>query len=76
MIARLPLRQLEMIRVVTTSTSCSVGVLIFLRFYYIVGNAGIWQTYIVVLVSFACAFITTMSLSAVATNGPIEEGGT
>ncbi|CAM6087999.1 unnamed protein product [Calypogeia fissa] len=52
------------------------GVLIFLRFYYIVGNAGVWQTFIVVCISFACAISTTMSLSAIATNGPIEEGGT
>ena len=52
------------------------GVLIFLRFFYIVGNAGVWQTFLIVFISFLCAMLTTMSLSAIATNGPIEEGGT
>ncbi|BBN10036.1 protein MpCCC2 [Marchantia polymorpha subsp. ruderalis] len=52
------------------------GVLIFLRFYYVVGNAGVWQSFLVVFISFLCAVLTTMSLSAIATNGPIEEGGT
>jgi len=52
------------------------GVLIFLRFFYIVGNAGVWQTFLVVLLSFLCALLTTMSLCAVATNGTIEQGGT
>ncbi len=52
------------------------GVLIFLRFFYIVGNAGVWQTFLIVLLSFLCALLTTMSLCAVATNGTIEQGGT
>ncbi|KAL2631043.1 hypothetical protein R1flu_015729 [Riccia fluitans] len=52
------------------------GVLIFLRFYYVVGNAGVWQSFLVVFISFLVAVLTTMSLSAIATNGPIEEGGT
>lgn len=52
------------------------GVLIFLRFYYIVGNAGVWQTFLVVILSFLSALLTTMSLCAIATNGPIEHGGT
>ncbi|KAJ7563353.1 hypothetical protein O6H91_03G106500 [Diphasiastrum complanatum] len=52
------------------------GVLIFLRFFYIVGNAGVWQTFIIVSLSFLCALLTTTSLCAIATNGPIEEGGT
>jgi hypothetical protein len=54
----------------------SAGVLIFLRFYYIVGNAGVWQTFLVVILSFLSALLTTMSLCAIATNGPIEHGGT
>lgn len=52
------------------------GVLIFLRFFYIVGSAGVWQTFLIVSVSFLCALLTTMSLSAIATNGKIEQGGT
>jgi amino acid transporter len=52
------------------------GVLIFLRFFYIVGSAGVWQTFLIVFISFLCAMLTTMSLSAIATNGKIEQGGT
>ncbi|KAG0621679.1 hypothetical protein M758_3G040000 [Ceratodon purpureus] len=52
------------------------GVLIFLRFFYIVGNAGIWHTFIIISISFFCAILTTLSVSAIATNGPIAEGGT
>lgn len=50
--------------------------LIFLRFFYIVGSAGVWQTFLIVFISFLCAMLTTMSLSAIATNGKIEQGGT
>eukprot|EP00898_Chlorokybus_atmophyticus_P002006 jgi/Chlat1/2806/Chrsp187S02918 len=51
------------------------GVLIFLRFFYIVGNAGVLQAFVCVLVSAVCAFLTVLSLSAVATNGRIKHGG-
>ncbi|KAG0586431.1 hypothetical protein KC19_2G090200 [Ceratodon purpureus] len=52
------------------------GVLIFLRFFYIVGSAGVWQTFLIVFITFLCAMLTAMSLSAIATNGKIEQGGT
>ena len=51
------------------------GVLIFLRFFYVVGHAGVWQSLVIVFVSFLSSFFTTMSLSAMATNGPVEAGG-
>ena len=51
------------------------GVLIFLRFFYIVGNAGVYETLGIVALSFLAALLTSFSLSAVATNGPIEHGG-
>jgi amino acid transporter len=51
------------------------GVLIFLRFFFIVGHAGVWHTLFIVLVSYLSAFFTTMSLAAMATNGPVEAGG-
>mgnify|MGYP003876185137 CR=1 FL=1 len=51
------------------------GVLIFLRFYHIVGNAGIARAWGVVAVSFACAFMTALSISAIVTNGRAQGGG-
>ena len=51
------------------------GVLIFLRFFYVVGHAGVWQSLVIVFVSFLSSLATTMSLSAMATNGPVEAGG-
>ena len=51
------------------------GVLIFLRFFYVVGHAGVWQALVIVFISFLSSLCTTMSLSAMATNGPVEAGG-
>jgi amino acid transporter len=51
------------------------GVLIFLRFFFVVGYAGVGQALIIVFLSFLSAFFTTMSLAAMATNGPVEAGG-
>jgi len=52
------------------------GVLIFLRFHYIVANAGIWQALTIVLLSFSCAFCTTSSMSAtVSSGGLVSKGG-
>ena len=51
------------------------GVLIFLRFYHVVGNAGVARAWGVVGVSFACAFLTALSISAIATNGRTQGGG-
>ena len=48
---------------------------LFLRFFYVVGHAGVWQSLVIVFVSFLSSFFTTMSLSAMATNGPVEAGG-
>jgi amino acid transporter len=51
------------------------GVLIFLRFFFVVGHAGVGQALLIVAISFSSSFFTTMSLSAMATNGPVEAGG-
>jgi len=45
------------------------GVIIFLRFYLIVGNAGLGNTILIVTMSFISALLTALSLSAVATCG-------
>jgi potassium/chloride transporter 4/5/6 len=52
------------------------GVLIFLRFYYIVGQSGIYEALLVVMISFIAAFLTTISLSAIVTSGSgLKNGG-
>lgn len=52
------------------------GVLIFLRFFTIVGQAGIGQALCAVFLSFCCAFCTTSSMSAtVSSGGLVSKGG-
>lgn len=51
------------------------GVLIFLRFYYIVGQAGIFQTLIAVTLSFAAACCTTSAMSSIASSGGLVSRG-
>ncbi|KAF4718246.1 hypothetical protein FOZ62_024340 [Perkinsus olseni] len=52
------------------------GVLIFLRFFTIVGNAGFFHSLLIVLCSFIVAFCTTACMSAMASSGGlVSEGG-
>lgn len=51
------------------------GVLIFLRFHFIVGEAGLWQALCVIGLSFLAALCTTTSVSAMASSGGIVSGG-
>jgi len=52
------------------------GVLIFLRFYFIVGHAGVGQALCAVLLSFVVAFCTTSSMCAIVSSGGlVSEGG-
>jgi len=52
------------------------GVLIFLKFNYIVGIGGIWQALVAVFVSFIAALCTTICVSAIASSGGVaSEGG-
>eukprot|EP00392_Amoebophrya_sp_AT5.2_P011783 g11868.t1 len=52
------------------------GVLIFLRFYLIVGNAGVGLALVAVFLSFTMAFLTASSMSAVVSSGGfVSEGG-
>lgn len=52
------------------------GVLIFLRFYWIVGYAGVGQALLAVFLSFLAAFCTVCSMSAiVSSGGHVSEGG-
>lgn len=51
------------------------GVILFLRVGWMVGYAGIGLSTVVILVSVAVTTISTLSLSAICTNGKVEGGG-
>ncbi|QDU63838.1 Amino acid permease [Planctomycetes bacterium Pan216] len=61
--------------VFTPCTLTILGVILFLRFGEVVGNAGILQSFLVVLISVAITSLTAISLSAVATNTRVRGGG-
>ncbi|OYP35708.1 amino acid permease [Rhodopirellula sp. MGV] len=52
-----------------------LGVIMFLRFGYVVGQAGLMATLVIVLGSKLITTLTTLSLSAIATNTRVEGGG-
>ncbi|GMT37243.1 hypothetical protein PFISCL1PPCAC_28540, partial [Pristionchus fissidentatus] len=52
-----------------------LGVTMFIRLFWIVGIAGLGQTFLLLLLCCLCTFLTCISLSAVATNGVVESGG-
>jgi amino acid transporter len=52
-----------------------LGVIMFLRFGFVVGQAGIWAALAIVVASKVITMLTTLSLSAIATNTRVEGGG-
>ena len=61
--------------VFTPSVMTILGVIMYLRFGWVVANAGLMGSVIIVLICSGIAFITSVSISAVATNSPIGAGG-
>jgi solute carrier family 12 sodium/potassium/chloride transporter 2 len=51
------------------------GVMIFLRLSWIVGQAGIGQTTLIILLATLVTLITALSTSAICTNGEVKGGG-
>jgi solute carrier family 12 sodium/potassium/chloride transporter 2 len=51
------------------------GVMLFLRMAWIVAESGISQSLIIIFISYAVCVITTLSLSAICTNGDVKGGG-
>uniref|UniRef100_A0A182FSH2 Bumetanide-sensitive sodium-(Potassium)-chloride cotransporter n=1 Tax=Anopheles albimanus TaxID=7167 RepID=A0A182FSH2_ANOAL len=51
------------------------GVMLFLRLSWVVGEAGIIQTLIIIALSYLVCVMTTLSLSAICTNGQVKGGG-
>ncbi|XP_025835734.1 bumetanide-sensitive sodium-(potassium)-chloride cotransporter-like, partial [Agrilus planipennis] len=51
------------------------GVMLFLRLAWIVAQAGIGESLLTIAISTAVCIITTLSLSAICTNGEVKGGG-
>ncbi|XP_041101184.1 solute carrier family 12 member 7-like isoform X2 [Polyodon spathula] len=52
-----------------------LGVILFLRFTWIVGTAGILESFAIVFMCCSCTMLTAISMSAIATNGVVPAGG-
>ncbi|XP_017780455.1 PREDICTED: bumetanide-sensitive sodium-(potassium)-chloride cotransporter [Nicrophorus vespilloides] len=51
------------------------GVMLFLRLSWVVAQSGIWGTMLIIAISAIVCVITTLSLSAISTNGEVKGGG-
>ena len=57
-------------------TSLNVlSILMFLRFGFILGQMGVLGTFFLLLLSFLIDLLTTLSISAISTNGTVRGGG-
>lgn len=61
--------------VFTPCTLTILGVIMFLRYGYVVGEAGLWNALAIVAAAKAITILTTLSLSAIATNTRVQGGG-
>ncbi|WOL12371.1 cation-chloride cotransporter 1-like [Canna indica] len=52
-----------------------LGIIYYIRFSWIVGMAGIGEALLLVAFCGSCTFLTSISLSAIATNGAMKGGG-
>lgn len=51
------------------------GVMLFLRISWVVGQAGVGLTLVIIGISTVVCVITTLSMSAICTNGEVKGGG-
>ncbi len=61
--------------VFTPSILTILGVIMYLRFGWVVGNVGLAGTLIIVTLSTAITFLTAMSITAIATDQRVRTGG-
>jgi len=61
--------------VFTPSVLTIFGVILFLRFANVVGNAGLWGTLYILLAAKMISLITGLSLSSISTNMQVKGGG-
>jgi len=62
--------------VFTPSILTILGVIMYLRFGWVLGNVGLFKTLLIVTMSTAITFLTGLSISALATNMRVGGGGT
>ena len=73
----------NLIRLLTYSLSFSQvrcllniwGVMLFIRLSWVVGQAGIGLASVIILLSTVVTILTTLSMSAICTNGEVKGGG-
>lgn len=61
--------------VFTPSILTVLGVIMYLRFGWVVGNVGLMGTLIIVTISTSITFLTALSIASIATNSKVETGG-
>nr|UJH94558.1 Vhc1 [Starmerella bombicola] len=72
----MPVKKLGTLEGVFVPTTLNVlSILIYLRFGFIVGQAGIVGSLLLLVISYTINLITTLSVSAIATNGIVQGGG-
>ncbi|MFH1385317.1 MAG: Na-K-Cl cotransporter, partial [Candidatus Omnitrophota bacterium] len=62
--------------VFTPSILTILGVIMYLRFGWVLGNVGLVKTLLIVTIASAITFLTGLSISALATNMKVGGGGT
>jgi len=61
--------------VFTPSVLTILGIILFLRLGYVVGNAGLGRAFLILLLANGISVLTSISLSAIATNLKVKGGG-
>ena len=61
--------------VFTPSILTILGVIMYLRFGWVIGHVGLWQTLLIVTISTSITFLTGLSISAIATDQVVKAGG-
>jgi amino acid transporter len=61
--------------VFTPSILTILGVIMFMRTNFVVGYAGVWQALVILVICKSITFLTTLSISAIATNMEVRGGG-
>jgi len=61
--------------VFTPSILTILGVIMYLRFGYVVGNVGLFGTLVIVTISTSITFLTALSIASIATDKKVKAGG-
>ncbi|NMD39179.1 MAG: amino acid permease, partial [Deltaproteobacteria bacterium] len=59
----------------TPSVLTILGIILFMRLGYVVGNAGLIKALVIIALANSISVLTTFSLSAIATNMRVKGGG-